>query len=76
MAWKYGQVEKIAVHQQNTLTYYVKYVKEEDRVKALLELIDEERLARVVVTVERNVNVSKSVMIEHYFKDYEKQEKN
>ena len=29
---KYGQVENIAVHLQNTPTYYVKYGKEEDRI--------------------------------------------
>ena len=39
---KYRQVENTAVHLQNTPTYYVKYGKEEDRIKALIGLILEE----------------------------------
>ena len=65
---KYGQVGIVAVHLQNMPTYYVKYKKEEDRVKALMGLI-QEGVARVVATEERNVNVSRSVMMEHCFKD-------
>ena len=51
---KYGQVENIAVHLQNTPTYYINYKKEE---------------CTVVATEERNVNVSKSVTMEHCFKE-------
>ena len=32
---KYGQVENIVVRLQNTPTYYVKYGKEDDRIKTL-----------------------------------------
>ena len=35
---KYKQVENIAVHLQNMTTYYVKYGKEEDRIKAMIGL--------------------------------------
>ena len=65
---KYGQVKIIAVHLQNMSTYNVKYKKEEDRVKAMIGLIHK-RVARVVVTEERNVNMSKSATMEHCFKD-------
>ena len=71
---KYGQVENIAVHLQNTPTYYVKYRKEEDRIKALIELKHKEGVARVVAREDWNINVSKGVMMEHYFKVEGKQE--
>ena len=58
---KYGQVENIVVRLQNTPTYYVKYGKEDDRIKALMELKHKERVARVVTTEERKVIVSKRV---------------
>ena len=35
---KYGQVENIAVHLQNAPTYYFKYGKEKDRIKAKIGL--------------------------------------
>ena len=61
---KYRQVENIQVHLQNTPTYYVKYGKEDYKIKALIGLKHEHRLARVVATEERNVNVSKRVLME------------
>ena len=54
--------------------YYVSYKKEEDRVNALIGLIREERVAMMVATEERNVNVSESVMMIHCFKEEGKQE--
>ena len=68
---KYVQVENIVVYLENTSTCNVKYENEEDRVKALIGLIHEER---VVATEERKGNVSKSVSIEHCFKKEGKQE--
>ena len=56
------------VHLQNTPTYYINYKKEEDGVNALMGLVQEE-VARVIATDERNVNVSKSVTMEHCFKN-------
>ena len=70
---KYGQVESIAVHLQNTPIYYVNY-KKKDGVNALIGLIHEKGVARVVVTEERNINMSKRVMMEHFFKEEGKQE--
>ena len=61
------------VHLQNTPTYYINYKKEEDGVNALMGLVQEE-VARVIATDERNVNVSKSVTMEHCFKDEGKEE--
>ena len=60
---KYGQVDNIPVHLQNKPTYCDKYKKEEDRVKALIGIIHEGGVARVVATEERDVNVSKSVKL-------------
>ena len=71
---KNGYVESIVVHLQNTPSFYVNYKKEEDRVNALIGLIHEEVVARVVTTEERNVNVSKSVTMKHDFKGDGKQE--
>ena len=50
---------------------YIKYEKEEDRIKALIVLIHKEGVARVE---KGNVNVSKTVMMEHCFKNERKQE--
>ena len=52
---------------------YVKYKKEEDEVKALMGLIHEEGVAEVVATEEKNVNMNKSVTMEHCFKNEGKQ---
>ena len=54
--------------------YYVNYKKEYDGVNALIGQIHEEGVARVVATEERNFNLSKSVMMEHCFKDERKHE--
>ena len=69
---KCGQVENIVAHLQNMPIYYVKYKKEEDKVKVLIGLIHEEGVVRVVATEEKNVNMS--VTMEHCFKNKRKQE--
>ena len=61
---KYEQVESIAVHLQNTPTHYVNYKIEEDGVNALIALIHEEGVARVVATEEKNVNMSKRKLLQ------------
>ena len=73
---KYGQVESIEAHLQYTPTYYVNYKKEDDGANALIELIHKEGVARVVATMERNVNVSKSVTMELCFKEEGRKTKN
>ena len=69
---KYGLVESIVVHLQDVPIYHINYKKEEDGVNALIELIQEERMARVVATEERNANVCKRVTMEHCFKEERK----
>ena len=64
---KYGLVKSIEVHQQNVPTYYVNCKKEEDRVNALIELLHEEGMARVVATEERNVNVTEKRKTPRWF---------
>ena len=64
---KYGQGENIAVHLKYVLTYYIKYAKEEDRIKSLIGLINKKRVERVVATEVRNANVSKNITMEHCF---------
>ena len=54
--------------------HYINYKKEEDLGKALIGFIHKEEVARVVATEERNFNVSKSVTLEHCFKEERKQE--
>ena len=66
---KYEQVKNIAVHQHTMLNTNRKKI-----VKALIGLIHEEGVEMVVATEERNLNVSKSVTMEHCFKDEGKQE--
>ena len=71
---KYGQGESVAVHLQNTPTYYINYKMEENRLNALIGLMHEGRVTRVIATEKRNVHLSKIVMIEHCFKEKGKHE--
>ena len=50
---------------QNAPTYYINYRKKENRIKALIGLIHEKGVARVLATEERNANINKSVTMEH-----------
>ena len=52
----------------------MKYKNVEDKVKAMIGLIHEEVVARVVATEEKNLNISKIVTMEYCFKDERKQE--
>ena len=62
------------LHLQSTPINYVNYKKEKDEVIALIVLIHEEEVARVVATEEKNLNRTKSVTMEHCFKNEGKQE--
>ena len=55
-------------------TYYTKYKNVEDKVEAMIGLIHK-GVVRVLVTGKRNMNMSKSVTMEHCYKDEGKQEK-
>ena len=68
---KYGQVERFLIYLQNIPIYYAKYKKEESKIKALMELIKEERVTEVKVTEEKNVNMRKGVTLEHCFRGEE-----
>ena len=48
---KYIQIKSILMHQQNTPMYYAKYKKEENNIKALMELI--KGVAVVTITEEK-----------------------
>ena len=76
LATKVAQIQKIQIGRKHsgTPTYYIKYGKEEDIIKALKGLKHNGGVARVVATGERNVNVNKRVTMEHCFKEEGKQE--
>ena len=56
-----------------TPTYFVKYEKEENEVQALMELTKEGGVAEVIA-VEKNVNMGKSVTMDHCFREEKQQE--
>ena len=62
---KYGQVESILIHLQNTPLYNAIYKKEESEVKAQIALI--KGVAEATTTEEKNVNMWRSVTLEHCF---------
>ena len=62
------------MHLQNAPIYYAKYKKEESKVKALMELINEEGVTQVTSTDKKYVNMRRSVTLEHCFGGKERQE--
>ena len=60
---------------ENTPIYYVKYKNLENKAKAMIGLLHGEGVARLVATEEKKLNISKSVTMEHCFKENSKQPK-
>ena len=58
------------MHLQNPPKYYVKYKIEENKVKALIEIINKERVAEVTAVEEKNINIRR-VALGHCFGDEE-----